>query len=160
MGYSYRYNERGSLVLACDNCGQAGGVRKRRCPHKVLASSERCVDGQRHEIDYCPAPALCDDCYRTLRPTLHANCAEGARASQGEYDERQRRLEAGELYVLAAWGDWHDEVPSGMVGVLFGGSRWGVAERKMLVREDDYAPGKRPWLSDYPTAIAWEAVTV
>lgn len=148
MGYSYGQNERGTWVLACDNCGHAGGCRKVECVHKVLGDSLRTVNRQRHEMAYCPAPALCADCRVTLGPPskLHERCAEGARASQARYDEIERGLDAGESYVTSAAGDWADGVPAGMVRVTFNGR---AGETVRLVPAGDYQPGAKPRLSDY-----------
>ena len=151
MGYSYGRNARGNWVLSCDGCGTVGDVRKRTCPHKVTGDSLR---GPRYAMSYCPAPALCAGCFKREGGTrgLHARCAEPARKSQAEYDAKQARIDAGELFVLAAWGDWQAGVPGGMCGVKFGGRD---GEAWHLVPAGDYHPGKLPGLSDYPQAQPW-----
>ena len=45
---------------------------------------------------------------------VHARCADSAHTAQAEYDAKQARIDAGELFVLAAWGDWQAGVPEGM----------------------------------------------
>ncbi|QSM01191.1 hypothetical protein SEA_NANOSMITE_167 [Mycobacterium phage Nanosmite] len=152
MGYSFDYAGR----LACDGCGKtsADGVRvmRRRCPHKVLSDTLRCA--RRIAMDYCPAPALCGDCYRSHGgKKLHDVCAEPAKAAQAEYDAIEAALDAGEMFVIAAYGSWHDNVPAGKVGVLFSG-RDGQTQR--LVDEHAYGSrGKNPKLSDFDTE-PWE----
>lgn len=112
MGYSYDRLNR----LCCDHCGVSGGVRKRTCPRKVLTDSLR---GPRRWLSYCYPPALCGDCYRQAGGSaIHNQCAEGAAASQVKYDEIEALLDAGEALSVAAWGQ-HDDVPAGMVGLLF-----------------------------------------
>lgn len=113
MGYCY--TKGGALV--CDACGESGGVRRRTCPHRVSG------------LPYCPAPALCRDCYARERATLHAGCREGAARAQARDDTRAAVLAGGGLLVKAAWGDWHPTVPAGEVGVLFEGRdrrAWGL----------------------------------
>jgi len=84
---------------------------------------------------------------------IHKDCAEGARRSQEKYDAVERDLAAGESFVIAAWGDWHETVPEGMTGVLFKGRAGEVAR---LVPAGDYEPGPRPRLADYPGAVPWD----
>jgi hypothetical protein len=153
MGYSYGRNGRGNMVLSCDGCGDLGGVRKRTCPYEVLTDSSR---GPRARLRYCYPPALCGGCYSAcggLRGVHGARCRDGAASSQEEYDARQAKLDAGELMVMAAWGDWQKGVPDGLVGVVFRGAD---QEAWRLVPEAAYEPGARPWLSDYPGAAGWE----
>jgi hypothetical protein len=78
---------------------------------------------------------------------------DGAAKSQAEYDATEARLEAGDLIVLAAWGDWQAKVPEGMCGVMFG--KTGVAVYR-LVPDGSYQPRAKGFLSDYPEATAWE----
>ena len=123
MGYGYGYNPRtGRQVLACDGCSAVGGVRKRPCTEKVLGSSLRTVDGQRHALRYCQAPALCSECFKKHGSSkgIHAHCVEPAALAQAEYDEEQRRLESGDAKVVARYGSWHDRVPEGRVMVDYG----------------------------------------
>ena len=82
---------------------------------------------------------------------VHATCEAAAAADQAESDAIEAGLDAGEAYVLAAWGDWQASVPAGLVGVKFG-SRAG--ESWHLVPAADYEgdPGR---LSDYPAATPW-----
>jgi hypothetical protein len=153
MGYCYGRNATGRMALACDRCGNVGGVRKRTCPHKVLTDSSR---GPRATLAYCTPSALCGGCFHEIGGSrvLHRDCKDAAAASQAEYDANQARLDAGELTVLAAWGDWHETVPAGMAGVLFGGRD---GQRAVLVPAADYQPGTRPWLSDYRDPDPWTA---
>lgn len=149
MGYSYDMSNR----LCCDNCGTSGGVRKRKCPHVVTTDSAR---GPRVAIHYCYPPALCNGCYRAnggLRGVHGQSCKDGAARSQAEYDVTEAKLAAGDLIVLAAWGDWQAKVPEGMCGVMFG--KTGVAVYR-LVPHDSYQPRAKGFLSDYPEATAWE----
>lgn len=123
MGYSYGRTASGRSALSCDNCGGVGDTRKRVCPHKVLCSSHR-IGGQRHALPYCPAPAVCSACWKTLggNAVLHGEkCREGAAASQALSDAEQALIDAGAALRRAAWGDWQGPVPKGMVGVLFSG---------------------------------------
>lgn len=145
MGYSYDMRGR----LACDSCGRTGETRKRPCPHKVTTET-----GQ--VLRYCQAPALCGDCLRKHGGTagVHAGCKEGAAKSQARYDARRERLAAGEAQVMCAWGDWHELVPTGLVGALFIGAD--KVEHCVLLRVQDYDPSTKPWLSDYPDAMPWE----
>lgn len=161
MGYTYGRTASGRMALACDNCGAVGGVCRRTCPHKVLGDSMRAVSGKRYAMPYCPAPALCGPCLSKLGGLhqLHRDCAAGAARAQAEYDETQRRLDAGEYQVVAAYGDWHELVPEGMVGVIFGGRDWGETRNEIavLVPKDAYAPSSRRWLTDYPMRFGWQA---
>jgi hypothetical protein len=146
MGYGYDSRNR----LCCDQCGNAGGVRKRRCPHKVLGDSLR--SPSRFAMDYCSAPALCGPCFSAEGGTrgVHERCAAPAAASQAEYDATQARLDAGEWHVVSASGDWHPDVPAGQVQITFwtaGGPPSG--QRTVLVPADVYDPAAKPWLSDY-----------
>jgi hypothetical protein len=148
MGYCYGYNAAGRMVLACDNCGNTGGVRKRRCIFKVLGDAGR--GGQRYEMDYCPAPALCAGCYAALggAKKLHAGCESGARASQAEYDANQAKLEAGEYMLNAGWGDWAEWVPEGKTGALF--RNLGGEEKWVLIDKEEYGgSGRHKWLGEY-----------
>lgn len=157
MGYSYDFHNR----LCCDKCGHSGGVRKRTCPYKVLGDSLRTPGGNRYTMNYCYPPALCAACYKQLgglRGVHGDSCKEGAAKSQAEDDAIEAALDAGEMFVVSATGDWQEDVPEGMVLVTFW-SRYNPETRtrpevKRLVAKDDYQPTARPRLSDYPTAIA------
>lgn len=59
------------------------------------------------------------------------------------YVKEQTRFEyehKDDLVVIAAWGDWHDQVPTGMVGVVAspGGRRGQRGEKTFLVPEEEY----------------------
>lgn len=156
MGYCYEASGSGRGRLCCDRCGNAGGVRKRTCPYKMLGSTHRSVDGRRHALPYCYPTALCSPCLTEIggSKVLHADCRGRAAERQAEADAEQARLDAGELLVGSAFGDWHDRVPTGMVGVLFFGENGDQVD--VLVPDHRYHPGKRPWLSDYPEAVPWK----
>ena len=123
MGYCYGGDGR----LACDACGTVGGVRKRTCPHRV-----RYQNGS--SLPYCPAPALCRECNDKHRATLHAKCAAGAAVSQAHEDKRAAILGAGGLLLRAAWGDWHANVPEGLVGCVFQGN--GERRYRLLTKQE------------------------
>lgn len=146
MGYTI--DNRGRLC--CDHCGQAGGVRRRTCPYKVLTDSSR---APRTLLAYCKAPALCGPCLKDLggMTGIHKGCAAEAESSQAEFDAIEARLEAGGSYVQAAWGR-ATGVPAGMAGVVFSGR---TGKTWVLVPEGDYDAGRKPWLSDYPQAETW-----
>ena len=142
MGYGYGHTSSGRYALACDRCGTVGGVRKRPCPHKVLTDSAR---GPRTWLRYCPAPALCGECYRELgglRGVHPERCTKGAAASQAEYDARQARLDAGESMVVAAWNGPSADVVK--VRCHDG------AEYLIPIRE--YQQGRGGFVTDYPNA--------
>lgn len=151
MGYSYGRNAAGNMVLACDGCGVAGGVRKRSCVHYVSDAADT-RGGPRRRLAYCQPPALCDACMGTHGPAavLHAKCADGAAYFQAKEDAKQAALDRGDACVSAAWGDWADGVPAGMARVAFRGYS-GVTYR--LIPAGEYDPGARPFLSDYPGAL-------
>lgn len=147
MGYSY--DNRGRLC--CDNCGQAGGVRKRVCPATVRTDSSR---GPRLGIRWCSPPAVCSPCWTPeLRRKVHGDCREQAQRGQQKYDVDEARLEAGDRMVVSACGDWHKDVPAGMVLVTFAGPyRDGAVQWvDYLMPAADYKQGG--WLSEYPTAV-------
>lgn len=143
MGYGY-----GPGGLACDGgcgrCGRAQGVRKRVCPYKVTH------DG--YVLAWCPAPALCKDCYKRhggLRGVHGQACRDGAAQAQREEDAKQAKLAGGDYKVNAAWGHWHDSVPEGKVGVLFEDKDGDQVYR--LVEASEYV-APYPWLSEYTVA--------
>lgn len=142
MGYSTDMRGR----LCCDNCGTSGGVRKRTCPHKVTSDSLR---GARSALPYCYPPAVCAPCFTKLggNRQLHARCKEGAAESQRQYDEIEAQLEAGESLSTTAWGDWHEKVPEGMVGLVFHGR---AGKEYRVIAKADY-PGRSVALSTSPT---------
>lgn len=158
MGYGYeqRYDRRGRryLVLACDKCGDAGGVRKRTCTARVLTDSLRSV---RAWLPYCSPPALCKPCHQKLKATLHESCARGAAMAQADYDTTERLLDSGESLVVAAWGDWHATVPAGFVGVCFRGMS-GESYRLVTVEEYDarrHGGRVAEKLSAFVNALPW-----
>lgn len=151
MGYCYDMSNR----LCCDRCGQSGGVRKRTCKYTVLGDSIRTPGGTRHRMNYCYPPALCASCYKAmggLRGIHGDDCRDGAAKSTAEADAIEALLDAGELFVVSASGDWAEGVPAGMVLVTFSGRGW-TPHVKRLVAKDSYQPGEKPKLSDYPEAV-------
>ena len=148
MGYSYQTTPSGQQALCCDNCPAAGreaGVRRRTCPWRVTY-----MDGS--SLPYCSAPALCSACYRALgcRAGVHAHCKEGADASTARESAMRARIQAGDLPVRAAFGDWKTGVPAGWTLVVFGvGQGAGVPPREewRLCPPDTYR--SREYLSEH-----------
>jgi hypothetical protein len=95
--------------LACDGgcgrCGSKAGVRKRTCPYTVLGDSLR--SSGRYRLPWCQPPALCGPCLKRAGGTraVHAKCEAAAAADQARSDAIEAGLDAGESYVLAAWGN-------------------------------------------------------
>lgn len=149
MGYCYGYNPKSGKynLLSCDSCGNTGGVRRRKCPYTVAGTSLRSYDGQRHALPYCPPPALCAKCFKDHGGTkgIHGQCKVPAAESQASYDAEQARLDAGELQVVCAYGDWHDQCPKGLVLVDFAGID-GTKVTKLVASADYHGGG---WLSDF-----------
>lgn len=150
MGYGYGWSDSGRMALACDQCGAVGGVRKRPCRFKVSH------DG--YSLPYCPAPALCNPCFKGLGGSkgVHGErCREGAEVSQRAEDERQAGLAAGRLLRRGAWGSWHENVPEGWVGVAFHGQ--GDVVEYRLVADEEYGVGGDGgcWMDGYETAREW-----
>jgi len=149
MGYCFDY--RGRLV--CDGCSISGGVRKRKCPHKVKASI---LDGG-NTMPYCRPPALCAGCYKHhggLRGVHGDRCRDGAAESQASYDADNARLAKGDLKSSGAFGDWSDLVPKGKVGLLFyglDGAFFGV-----LLDNADY-DNRAVWFLDLESYEPWPA---
>ena len=159
MGYSYGRSASGRMALSCDHCGVVGGVRKRRCPFKVSDSGLR-SKGVRHTVSYCPAPAYCDKCFSANGKTkgIHEFCEAPAKAAQAKYDAERAKLEAGELHVVSAFGDWCASVALGYVGVVFS-SLWGT-EVFAQVEEGEYSASQKPWLSDYEFVKGWTGPSI
>jgi hypothetical protein len=152
MGYGYGWTETGRMALACDNCGTVGGVRKRTCPYEVTSSSHR--SSGRYSMPYCPAPALCAGCYKAnggLRGVHGQSCAEGAASMQATEDAVEAALDAGDLLVAAAWGDWAEGVEPRYVKVKFTGRG---AEAELHMPEAMYDPGAVKRLSEYQAMLA------
>jgi hypothetical protein len=109
----------------------------------------------------CYAPALCGKCYRDLGGLrgVHGDaCREGAERSNAEEAEKAVRYAAGDKEVVSASGDWHKDVPAGMVMVTFAAGRsrgaWAAQVVALMPKEaysGDVAGGRR-WLSEYPEA--------
>ena len=151
MGYSYGMGASGRTGLSCDGCGTVGGVRKRTCPHKVTTSS---ATGHRHALPWCPAPAYCSRCFaeRGGSKGIHVACAEAVIREQAREDAEQARYNAGERKVTAAFGDWADWVPDGMVGVHFSDGA------RALIPAADYQANRGGWELDYPTVLTFDKV--
>jgi hypothetical protein len=144
--------------LCCDNCGQTGGVRKRTCPHKVLGDSLfSVVPGLRGELPYCSPAALCSRCYHAHKATLHAGCKEGAARQQAKADQIEEMLESGAYLRTAAWGEWHEKVPAGRVGVAFK-NREGAKVYYHVAAHEYGAIGEPRRPMDYPSAMPMEAI--
>lgn len=141
MGYSYAINHKtGRQCLACDVCGRAEGTtKKRRCPH-----------------NYCQATALCDSetCKQKWKQHDHATCKKAM--EQIEAEKKNIKENHAEDYItLAAWGDWHEQVPKGYVGVFAGkGGRlpngnYPPDTKYFLVPKEEYAnPPQPPFIID------------
>ncbi len=98
MGYCYDMKMR----LCCDLCGQAGGVRKHRCPH-----------------GYCPSPALCAACKKIVAADgrwkkAHITCKAGHDAMVARDRHQQELLDAGFFVRCSAMS-----ADNGQVQVLF-----------------------------------------
>jgi hypothetical protein len=151
MGYGYS----ATGALCCDSCGKTGGVRKRTCTARVAYPQ----DGPDRSIPYCYPPALCGPCFtrRGGNAGIHKDCAGYAAKSTAENQVIADRIAAGDLQVMSAYGSWHKDVPEGSTGVLFAPNRtdrW-QEQTYRLVPKDDYDPGKKKFLSDYPNASPW-----
>ena len=124
--------------LCCDSCGQAGGVRRRRCP-----------------VGYCPSDALCATCYATFRSSggwasAHAECP---RRSAEYHAELAARAAAPEQWARTAWGDWAANVPTGMVKVVT------YANTVVFIPKGEYEPSK-PLPAQYvAAAVAYDGIT-
>lgn len=157
MGYSFDYRGR----LCCDNCGQPGGVRKRKCPHTVMGNSHR---GARYALPYCPTPAVCQPCWEKLgKNKVHDRCKEGAARMQAKDDAVQELLDAGHYLPLSAFGSWHDTVPKGYTGVIFGNGYHEVAGRwepkhanvYALVPAAEYSSADNKPMREFSETIEW-----
>jgi hypothetical protein len=140
MGYCYDMRGR----ICCDACGDSGQTRKRTCPHKVSYPNGG-------SLPYCPAPALCSACYEKHKATLHQDCKEGAAKSTARYAAEAARVQSGDPQVKAAFGDWHEKVPKGFVGVLFEDKD--RREIYKLMPANHYLGGG--FLGDYTSAEPW-----
>lgn len=148
MGYCYGLTSSGRYALACDACGAVGGVRKRTCPHKVHYA-------EGGSLPYCYPSALCASCYKTRKATLHVGCPEGAAKRTAEEIAKREKFAAGDKEVRSAFGDWHKAVPSGMVAVVFSGLDRSNEEWR-LIPSEEYEPGVKRFLSEYPSAVPVE----
>lgn len=142
MGYSYCAR---TGRLDCDGCGAATGTtRKRTCPYRV----EYAEGGS---LPYCQPAALCSTCYIKHKPTLHARCKDGAAEANRRELTRAARLTAGDYERRTAWGDWHETVPAGLIGLRFV-NRAGHEEYRLV----DAGRDRANWLSEYGDAQPWE----
>lgn len=91
MGYSY---ETATGRLCCDACGNAGAVRRKRCPH-----------------DWCQPIALCPACRALPRfrgsawAAMHADCATSQTAATERAARAAELLDAGAYLRVSALGD-------------------------------------------------------
>lgn len=115
MGHTYTRNPAtGRMVLCCDACG-GWPARAKRCP-----------------VGYCPGADLCPKCWQADRGA-HADCPRLHREYLAEQVEKAAHPTE---YARAAWGDWHEKVPAGMVGVVTHANTW------VLVRKAEYVPSR------------------
>lgn len=101
-----------------------------------------------HPIAFKDDPKALEDARDSLRnwQPEHYERFFGVELQPGESmkkdEARFHKDHANDLLVLAAWGDWHDKVPTGMVGVVasVGGDRTTGREshRYFLVSRDEY----------------------
>lgn len=126
MGYCY--DMRGRLV--CDQCGDCGATRRRKCPS-----------------GYCPAAALCPTCNtqvrgeglpqkdgsRTTWKEIHKDCARRSAEYRAEEDKRRDLMAAGIPVRCSALGYWDD---STRVRVLFATGDYMDARRQQLYGYD------------------------
>lgn len=128
-----------------DYMRRAGGWYEEDCDWAIVATV--------HPIAFKNDPKALEDARRSLcgwHPDEYERWY-GVELQPGESrvkDERRFHVEhANDLLVLAAWGDWHDKVPAGMVGVVAstGGSRTAgrEAHRYFLVPQDEYNDKER-----------------
>jgi len=95
MGYVYEGRHSGRGRLCCDACGNAGGVRKVRCP-----------------FGYCQATALCPACRKNPKikvgMSAEGHRALGCEAAHESFVKREAAtksmLDAGEYVRVAALG--------------------------------------------------------
>ena len=105
---------------------------------------------------YCPSPALCDACFEKegKNKGVHGACKSKAAARQKIEDAEQVRLDRGEHRVNGRYGDWHEAVPAGMIGVCFS-AKGGLDRRYVLVAHEFRNVN---WLEDLPdgAAVEWD----
>lgn len=145
MGYCYKNGR-----LCCDACGSVG-ARKRTCPHKVTMDRGQVLPN-------CQAPALCKACWEKYgKNKIHDQCRESAARSNAEYAAVRARIEAGDKVLRCCFGDWHADVPAGMVGMVFGD---GEQAEGLLVTEEEYSAHRatHSFLSEYK-GTPWNAET-
>lgn len=111
MGHVYSVVN-GRRVLDCDACG-GNPARRIPCPFRVTYA-----DGG--SLPYCGPDALCAKC-RPIHGTVAAHrangCETGAARSMAREADRVAKSIAGVYVTVAAWGDWHETVPTDFVGV-------------------------------------------
>jgi hypothetical protein len=90
---------------------------------------------------------------------------ESLEGKSGEYDRRLwKQRNADKWQTLSAWGDWHEHVPEGKVGVVacIGGRSEGPPygaqgeARYFLVDGDEYKARTGTYVVDPETAEDWE----
>lgn len=146
MGYSF---DGKTGRLCCDSCGASNGkTRKRTCPYKVQYFDGTC------SLPYCYPSALCPDCYATHKATLHRGCQEGA-AKRTEENRISAERAKTDYKVRTAWGDWHETVPAGFVGVCFQGATGQIYKLIPYAHYNDSTGLRKLWLSEYPEVHPW-----
>ena len=103
MGYSYTRGHNGRHLLDCDVCGNAGGVRKIRCP-----------------FGYCQAVAICASCKKKHPEVVSAatHREHGCEKNHNDFAAREKAekalLHSGRVVRCSALG-----TDDGRVHVLF-----------------------------------------
>jgi hypothetical protein len=147
MGYCY---DRRTGRLVCDSCGRSQDVRRRKCKYKV-------TDHTGLTLPYCYPPALCPTCYKAeggLSGVHGETCRTGAAASQARDDLVGATLAAGGAISTVGYGDWHEDVPAGMVGRGFQYLD-GQMTYRLIPRDVDHAVGGQGFLADYSDTVEW-----
>ena len=126
-----------------DYMRRAGGWYEEDCDWAIVATVfPNAFIGHEKDVAKCLQSAR--DTLRNWPPDAYERFY-GVELKPGESSTRDIRVfeaaHAGDLMVICAWGDWHEQVPEGKTGVLatIGGSREpGVAKRYFLLPQDEY----------------------
>lgn len=103
-----------------------------------------------------PEPVMaCAECGAVIREAV--NCCPLCGSSEVSWVDLANGLNYWadsflELFVICAFGDWHEDVPEGKVGVFFKGLNDGC---RVLIDEDAYDSINKKRLSDYPETLPW-----
>lgn len=135
--------ERNAMVP--DYMRREGGWYEEDCEWAIVAMV--------HPIAFKDDPKALEEARRSLRSWFPDEYERffGVELKPGESFKRDERDfyrdHAADWLTLAAWGDWHERVPAGMVGVVasIGGDRTTgrEAHRYFLVPKDEYETGHR-----------------